>query len=88
MNLIELTKRTESLNLERNEKRLILLALIKTDFKAKDAFKLNCPEYITFDSYYKKILKYFCTGLKDLKEDYHRQLQIEQLKSKKDEDIN
>jgi len=88
MNLIDLMKRTESLNLERNEKRLILLALIKTNFKAKDAYKLNCTEFVTFDSYYKKILKYFVTGLKDLKETYEKQLQLEQEKTKKNEDTN
>lgn len=48
-----------SLNLLRSERRLIILALIKSDWNTKKAFELNFPNpTMTIDSYWKLIKRH------------------------------
>jgi hypothetical protein len=66
-----LAKKDSTLMYEQ-EQRLILLALIKTDFKIVEAHKLNAPK-MNLESYRTKVNRYF--RIRQLKLEY-AQLQI------------
>lgn len=59
----------DTLNLIMNEKRLILLALIKSDFVIKEAYRINCEgnHSITLNAYTQLFQKHYSGGLKNLK---------------------
>ncbi len=64
----------DSMRLEDNEKRLILIALIRTNFNAKEAYKLNCDgTYYTWYAYDKLWRKHFIYGMKNLKDNFKKQ---------------
>jgi hypothetical protein len=72
--LKEILSHKESLNLEVVQKRLVLLALIKANFKIRVAFEINCKgSYYTFDAYDKLYRKHFPGGLKNLKNQFMEQ---------------
>jgi translation elongation factor EF-Ts len=48
----------KSLNIHDNEKRLILLAIIHSNYNLRKAYKLNNPNWLTFESYVKKVSRY------------------------------
>jgi hypothetical protein len=82
MDLKSLVSQKDTMNLEIAEKRLILKAIIKSNFRTKIAFRLNCEgTYISYNCYLKRFRKNFPMGVKDLKT-----LCIEQFNLK--EDIN
>lgn len=53
-----LTFKKRDLNLFKNERRLILLAVIKANFNLKEAYKINNPKHISQDSYIRKYYRY------------------------------
>jgi|688.fasta_scaffold750019_2 hypothetical protein len=62
-----LDKEKETLNLEIQMKICILKAVIKSNFKLKDAFEINCKgSYIQPNAYNKMFLKNFPMGIKKL----------------------
>ena len=47
-----------NLNLQYNERRLILLALIKTNYNIEEAYKINAPSDMTLNSYRRRVNRY------------------------------
>ena len=80
MDLRAILKNKNSLNLLECEQRLILIALIKTKFNVKEAFKINCKDggFHTYDTYYKLYKKHFPLGVQHLKKEFFKQLQFEE----------
>lgn len=69
----------DTLNLEIAQKRLILLAFIRSNFKEKIAFRLNCEEtYFTLDGYRKLWRSHFPEGIKVLKENFKKSFDFEE----------
>ena len=61
----------DNLTIQHNERRLILLALIKSNYKIKEAYKLNNPSYMSIEGYTKKIYRYGIS-LTNLKKEYEK----------------
>jgi len=61
----------DNLNLEYNQRRLILLALIKTNYNIEEAYKLNNPSDMTLNSYRRRVNRYGLSfrELKKMQED-------------------
>ena len=67
----------DSLNLEMGQKRLILKAMIKSNFRIKKAFEINCNgSFYTYDRYDKIFRKTFTGGVKELKKSYIKQFNM------------
>ena len=55
----QLTKKdNNNLNIYHNERRLILLAIIKAKGDIEKAYKLNAPSQMSFEAYKKKVYRY------------------------------
>lgn len=53
-----LTTNKNNLNIFHNERRLILLAIIKSNYHLPTAFKINAPSYMEYSGYTKKFYRY------------------------------
>lgn len=69
-----------TLNLEVAQKRLILLAFIRSNFKERIAFRLNCEDnpHFTLDGYRKLWRSHFPEGIKVLKENFKKTFDFEE----------
>lgn len=53
-----LTTNKKNLNIFHNERRVVLLAVIKSDYNLRKAFKINDPKYLKYSGYVKKFYRY------------------------------
>lgn len=56
----------DNINIFENERKLILLAVIKANFNLKKAYEINAPKWLSYEGYIKKFYRYG-VGLKELK---------------------
>ena len=55
----QLTKKdNNNLNIYHNERRLILLAILKAKGDLEQAYNINAPSSMTFEAYRKKVYRY------------------------------
>ena len=74
MDLKKILKQRDSLNLETQQRRLVLKALIKTNFRRPDAYRLNCEgTYYSEHAYNGLVQKLFLCGVQKLRELYREQ---------------
>jgi len=67
-------KDKDSMHIDTVHRRLILIAFIRTNFNAKDAYELNCGgTYYTYQAYDKLWRRHFNMGMKELKENFKKQ---------------
>ena len=62
-----LTTNKKNLNIFHNERRLILLAIIKSNYHLPTAFKINAPKHMIYSGYLKKYYRYG-VNIRQLKE--------------------
>lgn len=68
MDIIKIVKNNKTLNLQEQQQRLILIALIRSKFDIEKAYQLNCiGSEITMEGYRKLIYKHFTCGIKQVK---------------------
>lgn len=74
MDLKSILKDKDTLDLEKMQRRLILKALIKTNFRRPDAYELNCAgSSYTEHAYNSMVQKHFPMGVLNLRQLYKQQ---------------
>lgn len=75
---VKILSQKDSLNLEIAQRRLILIALIRTDFNIQKAYEINCKDsFYSLDNYNKMWRVHFPCGIKELRRQFKEGFEVE-----------